>query len=436
MNDLTFGRPFVLKRDRDISGVSGCGVVADGIVFPDGHAAIHWRGKWPLTTPHPDGLESILAIHDHGGQGDLHVIWPDVVTSLGEFGADLADIYELPAALLGSEAEQAHLHRLITRALLDAWEARGSAVAQPEQHCATFAHAVMPIVAQLQEQRDQAMRANGRAYGLARTWRNAHGASQFLVRAAGAELFDVLNDEAEPDHDWHQPTPLSGLVCRRCELAHKFWSGEACVAAESQEPMAAECSAEYHGHEEPRLCIRAAQHRGDHIDERNFHWSDTLAIYPVSTAVREHDPAERAGDALARADQAEELLRIANDTSNKSEAARQEWENTAHRHARRWRNAEAAITRVRDYAAHLERGTWNGSAIARRIREALDAPPAPEATEAPEEAGSDDPGTKTAEHQRDRCVTLLRVILSLDADRLPSHRVAQIRVALDQAKEV
>ena len=29
-------------------------------------------------------------------------------------------------------------------------------------------------------------------------------------------------------HDWHHPTPLSGLVCRRCELAHKHWAGERC----------------------------------------------------------------------------------------------------------------------------------------------------------------------------------------------------------------
>ncbi|MFF9118327.1 hypothetical protein ACF09Y_22455 [Streptomyces massasporeus] len=31
-----------------------------------------------------------------------------------------------------------------------------------------------------------------------------------------------------------------------------------------------------------RLCIRAAQHRGDHIDERGFHWSDTVAAYPLA----------------------------------------------------------------------------------------------------------------------------------------------------------
>jgi hypothetical protein len=46
---------------------------------------------------------------------------------------------------------------------------------------------------------------------------------------------------------------------------------------------AAECSAQNRNYESgPRLCVRAAQHRGDHIDEHGFHWSDTVAIYPLA----------------------------------------------------------------------------------------------------------------------------------------------------------
>jgi hypothetical protein len=45
----------------------------------------------------------------------------------------------------------------------------------------------------------------------------------------------------------------------------------------------ATCSAQNRNYESgPRLCIRAAQHHGDHIDERGFHWSDTVAVYPVA----------------------------------------------------------------------------------------------------------------------------------------------------------
>lgn len=48
---------------------------------------------------------------------------------------------------------------------------------------------------------------------------------------------------------------------------------------------AATCSAQYHGpgEDRARLCIRAAQHqRTAHTDEHGFHWSDTVAMYPVA----------------------------------------------------------------------------------------------------------------------------------------------------------
>jgi hypothetical protein len=46
---------------------------------------------------------------------------------------------------------------------------------------------------------------------------------------------------------------------------------------------AAECSAQNRNYESgPRQCIRAAQHHGDHIDENGFHWSDSVAVYPLA----------------------------------------------------------------------------------------------------------------------------------------------------------
>lgn len=44
---------------------------------------------------------------------------------------------------------------------------------------------------------------------------------------------------------------------------------------------ATECSAQHRAFEDRRQCIRAAQHRGDHVDERGYHWSDTVAVYPL-----------------------------------------------------------------------------------------------------------------------------------------------------------
>ncbi|MFJ9890862.1 hypothetical protein ACIQRW_34130 [Streptomyces sp. NPDC091287] len=62
-----YPRHFQLCRDTDVSGVSGTGHVADGVVFSDGHAAVHWLGRWPTTTPHPEGLASVEGVHGHGG---------------------------------------------------------------------------------------------------------------------------------------------------------------------------------------------------------------------------------------------------------------------------------------------------------------------------------------------------------------------------------
>ena len=72
-----FGKPFVLVRQTDVSGVSGTGIVANGILWPDGHAVIHWTGSpYPTTTPHPGGMESVLAVHGHGGA--TRVVWQSI----------------------------------------------------------------------------------------------------------------------------------------------------------------------------------------------------------------------------------------------------------------------------------------------------------------------------------------------------------------------
>jgi hypothetical protein len=59
-------RRFVLIRHHDISGVSGTGVVAEGILFRDGAVALHWLGDHPSTTAWPS-LDDVLAVHGHSG---------------------------------------------------------------------------------------------------------------------------------------------------------------------------------------------------------------------------------------------------------------------------------------------------------------------------------------------------------------------------------
>jgi len=59
-------RPFQLVRRVDISGVSGTGVVAEGVQFTDGSVALRWTGATPATSVWDHGIESMLAVHGHG----------------------------------------------------------------------------------------------------------------------------------------------------------------------------------------------------------------------------------------------------------------------------------------------------------------------------------------------------------------------------------
>lgn len=62
-------RRHLLVREEDVSGVSGTGVVCEVVEFSDGHAALHWiDSPYPWTTPCPEGVGAIEAIHGHGGK--------------------------------------------------------------------------------------------------------------------------------------------------------------------------------------------------------------------------------------------------------------------------------------------------------------------------------------------------------------------------------
>ncbi|EST24509.1 hypothetical protein [Streptomyces roseochromogenus] len=110
-------RLFVLRRDRDITGVSGPGDVADGVQWADGSVVLRWRAR--PSTAVCDSLEVMLSVHGHAGA--TRVVWAEDTES-------------------GARA------------------------------------------------------AAGRAYQLADRWEAAHGSAMFLVRAAGAELRDVLDE--------------------------------------------------------------------------------------------------------------------------------------------------------------------------------------------------------------------------------------------------
>ena len=57
---------FVLDRSKDVSGVSGTGVVAEGVMFSDGTAALRWCVGLRSTALY-NSMNDLVAIHGHNG---------------------------------------------------------------------------------------------------------------------------------------------------------------------------------------------------------------------------------------------------------------------------------------------------------------------------------------------------------------------------------
>lgn len=68
-------RRFVLRRTVDVSGISGTGDVADGVLWPDGTASVRWRGEHPSVVFWDRGRQSVEEIHGH--QGRTEIVWLD-----------------------------------------------------------------------------------------------------------------------------------------------------------------------------------------------------------------------------------------------------------------------------------------------------------------------------------------------------------------------
>lgn len=60
-------RRFQLHRDEDETGVSGTGIVAEGVQFTDGHVALRWLTDHTSTAIYGDLLD-VSVIHGHGGK--------------------------------------------------------------------------------------------------------------------------------------------------------------------------------------------------------------------------------------------------------------------------------------------------------------------------------------------------------------------------------
>lgn len=67
-------RRFVLWRERDISGMTGTGRVAEGVVLSDGRALLAWLSP-PFSLGLYGSINDLIAVHGHAGA--TRVIWLD-----------------------------------------------------------------------------------------------------------------------------------------------------------------------------------------------------------------------------------------------------------------------------------------------------------------------------------------------------------------------
>lgn len=63
-------RMFELRRHQDVSGVSGEGVVAHVVEYPNGKVTVAWCGVVQSINVY-DSLDDVLRIHGHGGLTEL-----------------------------------------------------------------------------------------------------------------------------------------------------------------------------------------------------------------------------------------------------------------------------------------------------------------------------------------------------------------------------
>lgn len=67
-------RRFVLNRVEDETGISGTGLVAEGVHFTDGTAVMRWATE-VTSFGFYDSMDSLIKIHGHNGK--TKIIWID-----------------------------------------------------------------------------------------------------------------------------------------------------------------------------------------------------------------------------------------------------------------------------------------------------------------------------------------------------------------------
>lgn len=113
---MTTTRTFVLVRDHDVTGISGTGPVADGVVFPDGTTVMRWRdqqgpnadrGVRPTTVVH-ESPDSVTALHGHNGA--TRIVWGTQTAVCKHCGRAIGALVET-AGYVHLDGGQRGLHR-------------------------------------------------------------------------------------------------------------------------------------------------------------------------------------------------------------------------------------------------------------------------------------------------------------------------------------
>lgn len=76
-------RRFKVKREEDESGVSGIGIVAEGVEFENGKVVIQWLSHKSSIAIY-DNVKVFIDIHGHGGKTKVVWIDPDLLAGTEE----------------------------------------------------------------------------------------------------------------------------------------------------------------------------------------------------------------------------------------------------------------------------------------------------------------------------------------------------------------
>ena len=77
MTRLNGLRIFRVVRDEDVSGVSGTGVIAEGVLFSNGKVVVNWISMHKILEV-VDSVAEWEAVHGH--EGRTKIVWDDEAT--------------------------------------------------------------------------------------------------------------------------------------------------------------------------------------------------------------------------------------------------------------------------------------------------------------------------------------------------------------------